>query len=191
MSTAGVPTWAGRNGLCTTRVGGRTALVPCGRGERCLQYGMDGYVSKPIRSSELFAAIEGLLPGGGMAEVQPHDPPESTSLIFDSQTALRNTEEDRAMLSRAVRIFLDDCPPQLDAIQAAIERGDVSALARIAHRMKGGLEAVAAEAAAEAARRVEALAADGDLPASRLAVVGLRHELDRLAPVLQSLLEAA
>jgi len=33
--------------------------------ERCLAAGMDGYVSKPIRTSELFSAIEGLLPNKG------------------------------------------------------------------------------------------------------------------------------
>ena len=44
-----------------------TAHALKGDQERCVAAGMDGYVSKPIRTSELFAAIEGLLENGGPA----------------------------------------------------------------------------------------------------------------------------
>jgi len=40
-----------------------TANVLKGDEERCLAGGMDGYISKPIRTNELFAAIEGFLDG--------------------------------------------------------------------------------------------------------------------------------
>jgi CheY-like chemotaxis protein len=38
-----------------------TAHALVGDQERCLAAGMDGYVSKPIRTSELFATIERML----------------------------------------------------------------------------------------------------------------------------------
>lgn len=38
-----------------------TAHALKGDEERCISAGMDGYVSKPIRTSELYSAIEGLL----------------------------------------------------------------------------------------------------------------------------------
>jgi two-component system, sensor histidine kinase and response regulator len=38
-----------------------TAHALVGDQERCLASGMDGYVSKPIRTSELFATIEKML----------------------------------------------------------------------------------------------------------------------------------
>jgi hypothetical protein len=38
-----------------------TANALTGDQERCLAAGLDGYVSKPIRTKELFAAIEGFL----------------------------------------------------------------------------------------------------------------------------------
>src|SRR5262249_5025267 len=40
-----------------------TAHALVGDQERCLAAGMDGYVSKPIRTSELFAVIEKMLAG--------------------------------------------------------------------------------------------------------------------------------
>jgi CheY-like chemotaxis protein len=39
-----------------------TAHAMVGDKERCLEAGMDRYVSKPLRSDELFAAIEDSLP---------------------------------------------------------------------------------------------------------------------------------
>jgi two-component system, sensor histidine kinase and response regulator len=42
-----------------------TAHALKGDQERCVAVGMDGYVSKPIRTAELFSAIEGLLANKG------------------------------------------------------------------------------------------------------------------------------
>jgi CheY-like chemotaxis protein len=46
-----------------------TAHVMKGDRERCLEAGMDGYVSKPIKIKELFAAIEELVDKGNRSEV--------------------------------------------------------------------------------------------------------------------------
>jgi CheY-like chemotaxis protein len=40
-----------------------TAHAMQGDKERCLACGMDGYVSKPLRSEKLFSVIESLVPG--------------------------------------------------------------------------------------------------------------------------------
>jgi CheY-like chemotaxis protein len=40
-----------------------TAHALKGDRERCLATGMDGYVSKPMRTTELFAAIESVMHG--------------------------------------------------------------------------------------------------------------------------------
>jgi two-component system sensor histidine kinase/response regulator len=44
-----------------------TAHALKGDQERCISAGMDGYVTKPIRTSELFSTIERLLAGSGSA----------------------------------------------------------------------------------------------------------------------------
>jgi CheY-like chemotaxis protein len=48
-----------------------TAYAMKGDRERCLEAGMDGYVSKPIQPKELFEAIQRLLQGGTRAADQP------------------------------------------------------------------------------------------------------------------------
>ena len=54
-----------------------TAHALKGDRERCVAAGMDGYISKPIRTSELFSAIEGLLANKGAALTrEPADLPD-------------------------------------------------------------------------------------------------------------------
>ncbi|MBF0526544.1 MAG: response regulator, partial [Deltaproteobacteria bacterium] len=45
-----------------------TAHAMKGDRERCLDAGMDGYISKPFSASELFQAIEELVPASGRNE---------------------------------------------------------------------------------------------------------------------------
>jgi DNA-binding response OmpR family regulator len=44
--------------------------------ERCIQAGMDSYVSKPLQTKQLFAAIETLLPNS--MEPERHKPARSS-----------------------------------------------------------------------------------------------------------------
>ncbi|HEY6193535.1 MAG TPA: response regulator [Candidatus Eisenbacteria bacterium] len=170
-----------------------TAHALKGDRERCLEHGMDGYASKPIRAAELFAAIEALIP--------PQDQPVEPSLsmpdagpalrVFDLHLAMLSTEGDRAVLAEAVRLHLSHAPQQLESMEAALLRGDSQALERGAHSLRGAVAALGAKAVAEAARRLESVAATGDLEASAPALGALETEIRRLAPVLQSVLEAA
>ena len=45
-----------------------TAHAMKGDNDRCLQAGMDGYISKPIHTDELFATIESLVSRNSMLE---------------------------------------------------------------------------------------------------------------------------
>src|SRR6185436_19938950 len=48
-----------------------TAHAMKGDRERCLDAGMDDYVSKPVRPSDLYAALERALPGSGVPMPRP------------------------------------------------------------------------------------------------------------------------
>ena len=48
-----------------------TANALKGDEERCIAAGMDGYISKPIRTLELFATIERLLANADASPAQP------------------------------------------------------------------------------------------------------------------------
>ncbi len=170
-----------------------TAHALKGDRERCLEHGMDGYASKPIQAAELFATIEQLVAPRDLPAAPRGAGPDSDPAlwVFDLHVAMLSTEGDRAVLAEAVRLYLTDVPRQLETMEAALLRRDARGLERAAHRLKGGVATLGARAAAEAARRLESVAANGDLEASSPALGALELEVRRLEPVLQALLEAA
>jgi CheY-like chemotaxis protein len=168
-----------------------TAHVMKGDRERFLQHGMDGYVSKPVRSQELFDALSALLSTDKAVAAEPAEGASTGSAVFDESVALSNTDDDRGMLAEAVGICLDDLPKYMADVRAGIARGDAGSLERAAHRMRSSLNAVAARPAAQAAERLEGLASSADIAACRLAAAVLEREVQRLIAALQSWREAA
>jgi signal transduction histidine kinase/DNA-binding response OmpR family regulator len=160
-----------------------TAHAMTGDRERCLEAGMDAYVTKPVQADELFAAIEGLLPGSRGHEPLPAER-ERAPEILDRALLLVHVSRDQDLLARIVRIFLEDSPKMLDEIRDAVNRRDAAALARGAHRIKGELGVLAARAAFEAALRLEKMGRQGSVDEAALALASLERELERLEPEL-------
>ncbi|HEX9867830.1 MAG TPA: response regulator, partial [Candidatus Tectomicrobia bacterium] len=143
--------------------------------DRCLEAGMDGYVSKPIRADELLAVVEGmLLDTASPAVGEPVDRPSEA--LFDRSAALSYVDGDMGLLREMAELFLADCPRQMAKIQAAIASSDSQALMRAAHSLKGVVATFAAKATYEAALRLEMMGEDGDLLAAREAYADLEAE---------------
>lgn len=162
-----------------------TALAMTSDRDRCLQAGMDGYVSKPLDANELFATLERLLPrrpAQGAAGAAPGAAPP-----VDAVRLLATVEGDHAMMLDILQTFAEDCPAQEKAIADALARRDAPALARAAHGFKGVLITMAAMPAADAARRVEMLARASRLEEAPAAFSELKQEIRRLEPALREL----
>ena len=112
-----------------------TAHAMKGDRERCLEAGMDGYVSKPLQPSELFEVIENLAShGNGRRESErPATPPvaslecrlslreSSVWQSFDHAAALRSTSGDRALLTEVIELFLLEIVQWMQDLRNSIE----------------------------------------------------------------------
>jgi CheY-like chemotaxis protein/HPt (histidine-containing phosphotransfer) domain-containing protein len=132
-----------------------TAHAMQGDRERCLDGGMDGYVSKPIMVDELQAEIARVT-SGSVRTVAAASPVESERRAFDLDDALRRLQGDRELLREIAEIFQQEMEERLDDIGRAIQAADPVALSRAAHKLKG-------EAANFSARTVVQLAAELEL----------------------------
>ncbi|MGL4553196.1 MAG: PAS domain-containing protein, partial [Gemmataceae bacterium] len=151
-----------------------TAHAMKGDRERCLQAGMDAYVSKPIRDRELFLAMEQVLmayaPGvlsrarGGPAfGAAPATKEQAMRPIYDQAEALERCGGDRELLRELIDLFLADVPGQASGLSAAIASGDAETVYRLAHTLKGAVATFAAEPARAAAMELETIGRSGKL----------------------------
>jgi len=161
-----------------------TAYAMKGDEERCLLSGMDGYISKPIQSEELYQAIDRLLEPGPKAAVGKAGPrPE----VLDRKEALQRVGGDEMLLKELARLFLDTYPKQLAELRSALASRDAAALRCAAHGLKGAAGTLGGKDAFAAAMQVESLARAGDLTGAQQACASLEEALANLQPILAEL----
>jgi len=131
-----------------------TAHALSGDRERCLEAGMDDYITKPIRSDILFQAVERIAehPGASRLEAAPSPPPSPRdSLTADDlntpaatgvvqwKQALAATGDDQTLFAEIAAAFCEEAPDLWQKLLAAVEQSDVIAFTRHAHTLKNAL----------------------------------------------------
>ena len=113
-----------------------TAHAMKGDREKCLNAGMDGYISKPIRPQELYKALDSISQKIKMAEVEKH---EGIHPDFDEENFLANLDGDIDLAQEIVDTFLDNASEFVERIKKAIDSQDAAELAEGAHALKGAV----------------------------------------------------
>lgn len=158
-----------------------TAHAMKGDKERCLAAGMDGYVSKPVRASDLIAAVESIA-------APPKDAPRSapSGKVIDLNAALNRLDGDMELFKELAEMFISDCPRLMSDIKEAIASEDSTAVERASHAIKGVVGNFSAEPAFEAALKLEQMGHKGNISGADKAFIILETEIDRLCSTLDS-----
>jgi CheY-like chemotaxis protein/HPt (histidine-containing phosphotransfer) domain-containing protein len=164
-----------------------TAHALKGDRERCLEAGMDEYVSKPVRERQLLAALRAVL-GGHDDTPLPPDPAEQLVTpdkgVIDWDEALKICAGDHALLGDIVDAFLEEHPRRMDEIRRGIDGPDFELLNRAAHTIKGSMRYFSASAVFDRAFALEQLGVQKTLEGAEELYGLLKEELARLVPHL-------
>jgi CheY-like chemotaxis protein len=165
-----------------------TAHAMAGDEARCLAAGMDAYVSKPFRPEELFVAVEQLAGNDRAVAVTTDSPEEDDVVVFDHAEAMAQFGDDPAFLAEIINIFIEESAELEAEGNAALDAGDLDALGRVAHRLKGASGQMTAEQARQAAYEIEMAAKVGDEDGIDVLWKELGEALARIRVVLTELL---
>jgi CheY-like chemotaxis protein/HPt (histidine-containing phosphotransfer) domain-containing protein len=162
-----------------------TAHALKGDRERCLDAGMDDYVSKPIRTAKLTTVIEKLTRASAPRhnDARTQVPLEE---VFNAGALLERVDGDANLLRYIVELFLEELPRLLADVRDAVAGGDSEALERAAHKLRGSAGNFDAAAVGEAALRLETMAREGNTGEAAEAVAALEYEVGRFKPALIS-----
>jgi PAS domain S-box-containing protein len=164
-----------------------TAHAMKGDRERCLECGMDGYVSKPLQPDALYAAVE-----GQQAETAAPAAPVAISaepLTLDAQALREHFGDDAALLKEVASVFLEACPGWQADLRAAAEAQNAARLQMTAHTLKGAVGHFGDPQAYDAAFQLELMGKGGNLQDAAAACAILDRALERLQPALRTIIE--
>jgi CheY-like chemotaxis protein/HPt (histidine-containing phosphotransfer) domain-containing protein len=170
-----------------------TAHAMVGDREKCLQAGMDDYLSKPLRFQDLEMALQQWVRPRrrrhrvtGSAVKQSSEAP--TSKII---TRLREIAgDDDRFIHELLEKFIQEATATIPMLRNAMEAGDSVSVQRLAHRLKGMSSNIGSTAIANACRQLEAIA---EMPASPEAVTLIRLvevEVEHVGEALESVARA-
>jgi len=170
-----------------TPVVAMTALAMKGDKERCLEAGMDGYLSKPVRPQELDSILEAYI---SRQKSVAGEPTESLDSCLNEEDLLQRVDGDRAFLAELAEIFRGDYPKQIQIARSGIEAGQSEKVRHIAHALKGALSNLSAAHASALASSLEGMGESGNLSAAGVTLAELEKELLRVDRKLQAICPA-
>ena len=171
-----------KSGSRTTGLKKRAARMPViamtahavqGDRERCLESGMNDYLTKPISPQALAQALDRWLPRENEQQEKEQSAKGTVDKNAEGQPPIFNRDEliarmmdDEDVAKQIAIVFLDDIPQQIAALKSCLNKADTSGVGRQAHSIKGASANVCGESLRAMAFSIEKAGRAGNLDAA-------------------------
>jgi signal transduction histidine kinase/CheY-like chemotaxis protein len=154
-----------------------TANALEGDREKCLEAGMDDYLSKPVKLEHLSAVLSRRITGTGQegGHGAAHDPIDDTVLAD-----LRQLSDTDDLFPTVIAHFLAETPRRLNAMRTGWQLKDGTMLARTAHQLSGSSGNLGARRMRHLCAELEACGTRGDLEPIESLLLELATEFEQV-----------
>ncbi len=165
-----------------------TASAMKGDREKCIDAGMDDYVSKPVTPEALAAVLRKWVGAPSAAAERAAAAPAGDGQLLDEAIVqnLMSVDDDGTLMDEIVATFLRIAPARLTAIKKAA-KGNAAGLEREAHSFLGSCGNIGARRMAELCARLEVLGRSGSTEGAAEIAGTLEQELALVRPELEAL----
>ncbi len=149
--------------------------------QRCLDAGMDGYLSKPVQSEELYAVLTSYWkPVCVLDEIASDEVPETKSQGLQGRLSVLQAEHGYEVVAELIQLFLMNTPLMLTTMRDAIAQHNADSLWQAAHTLKGSSINLGVEAITTLCGDLESSGQIGDIHDARSIIEKLEAEFDRV-----------
>lgn len=173
-----------------------TANAVEGDRERCLEAGMNDYLTKPIKGKDLYQMLQKWL--SHSHNECTHDMSEKEQSIEpaidpDALVSIRALQADYGdeLLNQVVKTYLDNSNKLLQSLEQAWGTGDSKTIRMVSHTLKSSSSQVGAHSLAELCRAVENEARNQNYDKTGQALKAIQKQFDQTCTALKSYLDSS
>jgi len=158
-----------------------------GEMEKCLDAGMDDFLSKPVEPQKIKAVLEKHLIGkNDIVKQVMSEQAEPDAVHFCRETLLARTGSEDLVI-QLIGIALNDFPEKIEKLNLSIQDGDIKRIRGITHQFRGTALNMGCSLIAELAASMEEMAnIDENLPLLQEKYQELQAEWDILKDILEN-----
>jgi PAS domain S-box-containing protein len=155
--------------------------------EKCMQAGMNDYVTKPFEENILINVLQKALNVHSFAPVVPIETapsPTEDAPLYDISKITQLSKGNPQFIKKMIDLFVEHTPPAIAQIKLAYETQDLPTMRKTAHRIKPSLDNLRITQAMEDVRALEGFGENN------LAYEDAKQVVERLEKVVQEVVSA-